>query len=813
VSFGSVPINDSRTQTLELTNDGNASLDITGSSITGTDSEAFSVNGLGTPILSGKNSTTFTVKANATDVRRGSLSSKLAITTNDTTVTSTLGATATEPDIDVTGSVGTSAFGTTRLGDTSTATFEVNNTGNAELNVTDLSISGANASAFSIVEPTNTTANTTISGDGSDQVTVEFDPLAADNAVSQAQSSTQTATANLTVNSSDPDSSEQSLVVGLTGEGTTAALSVPATYQFGQTPKGQTTTAQVEIENQPKATTPLNITSVSVNGPDSSAFNVSLNGSKTTPHTLTASQTVNLNVSITPTTTGQKFATATVETNDSRQPVKKIGLSNDETTYRVDYGSVNVTYINPIRGQPAPTVNVDRGFRGRNATLRAVNANVTTTSNYALNYTYNNTAPSSLGVLNESTTGNDTAVQYLNATTDAADGNFENSTFQVEVSKATLGRQGVNKENVTIYHETNSGGYEKEDTELLFETTKGYVYEVTTDSYSVFAVGVSDPSESDGNDDDNGDDGDNSGSGGSSGGGGGGAIGGDGGGQTEQGPPSIAEIKSTLSSFVTPTTTTKSELKDAEPGSSGVTVTPVETQLVTTVSFDTEGLGGSVKITEYTDPPGLIRERISESISSTDAVDIGGEDAESSDNIDVISVANITPTTEEAEESAATVRLRVDKSKVESPKQLSVIKEFYDFEGQKTRWKRLDTTVEDTDGDTVTVSAQVEEFSLFAVTEIQEQQSTDGEVQQQNEQQRDDEDDAPPLILLAIGVLLTGILAVAGFYVRRNETVTQRKISIANIMFWRDNDSTKIAVDEFDWGPIDEESDSDSPGK
>jgi hypothetical protein len=271
-------------------------------------------------------------------------------------------------------------------------------------------------------------------------------------------------------------------------------------------------------------------------------------------------------------------------------------------------------------------------------------------------------------------------------------------------------------------------------------------------------ISVETSSENDENDDDGG-------SGGGGGGGGvGGAGGGGGGGQTDQGPPSIAEIKTTLSSFVTPTTTAQQKLKNAETSSQGMTVAPTETQVVDTITFETEGLSGSVEITEYADPPAVIRERVSRSISETDAIDAGGEDG-NAEGIDVVSLTNIKPTAEQAEESSATVQLQVAKSAVENPEQLSVIKEFYDFGAQKTRWKRLDTSVENTGDDTVTISAQVEDFSLFAVTEIQQQQSAGDEVQQQDGDQQGS--DGPPMGLLAAGVLLVVGLAIAVVYRRR----------------------------------------------
>jgi len=249
----------------------------------------------------------------------------------------------------------------------------------------------------------------------------------------------------------------------------------------------------------------------------------------------------------------------------------------------------------------------------------------------------------------------------------------------------------------------------------------------------------------------------------SGGGGGGGSAPSDEGDDDDDAPPTVAEVRSTLQ-LVSPSSTTQTDLTDNDPDTPGTQVTPTDGEIVQQISFDEEDLDGAVEINEYNNPPEEIRSSISESVSAAGAVDRG--------DVSVINVADITPETDAAEESAATVTLSVSADEVDNPEQLTVVKETYDFEQQEETWTELDTTLEETGENEITVSARAESFSLFAVSEIETQQDDGSSQQDDGESQQDDgesQQDGSSSSILAIVGLLVVIAAIGAFlYTREN---------------------------------------------
>ena len=502
IGFGTIQPDSTQVESLTLTNDGNEPVEITGSSVTGSESSAVSVTGLQQRILQPGDSEPFDIEVVTTGIDRGSLSAQVRISTADETVASSIGATVASPELSVRGTPNPEAFGTTRIGDTTTAGVDIENTGNADLDLADITTTGTDAAAFSVVEQ----PAEPISSQSSDQLVVEFDPEALPNAAERAQNTPLEASAILEIDHNA--GSTQS--VDLTAEAETAALTTPRTFQFGETPIGTTTTRELTIENTPSATTDITVTGVELSGSDADEYGAVLTGGEA-PITLTPGGETTVNVSLAPESFDRKFATLSVQTEDPRQPAQKVGLSNAETVYTVEYGSVNVQYINPTSGQE-PTVDVDRGLHGQNATVTSTTSDVDRTEDYQLDYEFGTAAAEAGG---QTALDAETPVQYINATTTAQTGEFNDSTIQIEVSKAVLASQNTTPENVTIYHE-DGDGYEPLETTRLFETRQGQVYEVTTDSYSLFAVGVEPSDDDEGSDgDDNessgGDDGDSDG--------------------------------------------------------------------------------------------------------------------------------------------------------------------------------------------------------------------------------------------------------------------------------------------------------------
>jgi len=253
------------------------------------------------------------------------------------------------------------------------------------------------------------------------------------------------------------------------------------------------------------------------------------------------------------------------------------------------------------------------------------------------------------------------------------------------------------------------------------------------------------------------------GGGGGGGGGGAGGGGGGGGGDGDDGPPTIEQVESTLN-LVEPSTTSRTEVADDDPDTPGTQVTPQETQTVRRISFNTDGLSGNVDVTEYNEPPQTVRDQVAASVAATDAT------SGTSSSVNVLSVTDITPDNEAAAESSATVTFSVPASAVDNPQQLTVFKETYDFEQQETTWSRLETSTEEVTDEEITVDAQTDSFSLFAVSEVAQQDGGDG--QQDGGEQQDDGDQqqgGPSSVLIVVGILALVAVAGAVLYAQQNQ--------------------------------------------
>jgi len=151
----------------------------------------------------------------------------------------------------------------------------------------------------------------------------------------------------------------------------------------------------------------------------------------------------------------------------------------------------------------------------------------------------------------------------------------------------------------------------------------------------------------------------------------------------DSGPPSFDQLRSTLR-LVSPEQNSEAPLEDVEPEQDGLVVTTDEADSVEQINFNEESLTGSVSVTEYGNPPQTIADDVTESAArDIDTVDSGSEYGEPDANVEMVSLADITPTVEATEDSSATVALTVDSSTVENPEQLTVLKETYSFEAQQ----------------------------------------------------------------------------------------------------------------------------------
>lgn len=145
------------------------------------------------------------------------------------------------------------AFGDVRVtGGTSTRTFNVTNTGDADLSVTSIATSGGAATDFT----SNPTAFT-VPSNGSTQVTVTFNP-----------SDSGGRTTTLTVTSSDPADSKTIALTGTGFEPVMALANDPT--DFGVVARGGTATRNIAVSNSGTGT--LTVQSAALNSPSGSWF-------------------------------------------------------------------------------------------------------------------------------------------------------------------------------------------------------------------------------------------------------------------------------------------------------------------------------------------------------------------------------------------------------------------------------------------------------------------------------------------------------------------------------------------------------------
>ena len=290
LSFGSVQIGTGQSLSETVSNTGGSSLTITQATASGS---GFSLSGLSLPLsLSAGQSKTFTVTFSPQT--SGSASGNVALTSNASNPTL---------NIPLSGSgvtAGTLAanpaslnFGTVQVGNSSTLSETVTNSGGSTVTVSQLTVSGSGFSTNSVNTPFTLTAGQSLTF-----------------SVIYAPTSSGSATGSLTVTS---NASNPSLTIALSGTGSapgTLAVS-PSTLSFGNVIVG----AQSSLTGTLTATgTSVSVSSVTVN---SAEFTVS---GLTFPLTVSAGQSATFTVTFAPQATGSATATASFASNASNSP-------------------------------------------------------------------------------------------------------------------------------------------------------------------------------------------------------------------------------------------------------------------------------------------------------------------------------------------------------------------------------------------------------------------------------------------------------------------------------------------------------------
>ncbi|MFB6233364.1 MAG: right-handed parallel beta-helix repeat-containing protein [Haloarculaceae archaeon] len=141
---------------------------------------------------------------------------------------------------------------------------------------------------------------------------------------------------------------------------------------------------------------------------------------------------------------------------------------------------------------------------------------------------------------------------------------------------------------------------------------------------------------------------------------------------------------------------------DDAPGQPGTTVDVANTEVVDQVEFESASVEGSIQVTEYDDPPESVSEAVTDAVASD-----GGNPSAHGER--VLAAADISPSAEDV--SGVTVRMTVPRDELVTPDSAVVAHETDDG------WESLETSVADTSAGTVTLTAETDSFSLFAVVD------------------------------------------------------------------------------------------------
>jgi hypothetical protein len=302
LAFGNQQTKTSASQTVTLTNNAKTSTSIT--SIVSNLSMFSQTNTCGTKLGAGKSCTvtvTFTPSLAAT------FSGTLTFTDADATSTQvvTLTGTGTAPPT-ATLVPSSLRFGSVTVGATSGAsTSTLTNTSlTAALNITSMTLTGANSGDFKITSASTCPNSGTVNPLSICLITVTFTPAA-----SGARSAT------LTINDNTKSGTQ---IIALSGTGKAAvptATLLPASLNFGSITVGQTSAPQSSTLTDTSATVALSITGMTLTGANPANFKITSASTCPNRGTVSPLKTCLVTVTFTPSKTGSRSATLTVNDN------------------------------------------------------------------------------------------------------------------------------------------------------------------------------------------------------------------------------------------------------------------------------------------------------------------------------------------------------------------------------------------------------------------------------------------------------------------------------------------------------------------
>ncbi|HXJ17542.1 MAG TPA: choice-of-anchor D domain-containing protein [Candidatus Polarisedimenticolia bacterium] len=290
VAFSSVNVGSNATQSVTLTNTGNASLNITAATIAGS---GYSMS-LAAPLtINAGQNTTFTVTF--APASAGSVSGSITITSNAPGSPATISLGGTGVQAQIAASPSSVSFGNVVVGTSNSQAVTLTNNGNATLTFSQVTVTGA---GFSV---TGLSTATTIAAGGRATFNAVFAP---------ASIGTVNGSIALVTNGSPAQ-----LTISLTGTGQAATYVLganPTSLNFGTVAVGSSTSLGVTLSNTGNSN--ITISGVTVSGTGFSASGV------TSGLILTPGQAATLTVQFAPAGTGTSTGSVSVASNATSSP-------------------------------------------------------------------------------------------------------------------------------------------------------------------------------------------------------------------------------------------------------------------------------------------------------------------------------------------------------------------------------------------------------------------------------------------------------------------------------------------------------------
>ena len=311
-NYGNVRVGSSSSQSFTVSNEGNGTLNVGGTSLTGTNSDQFSItSGGGSFSLAPGGSRTVAVAFNPTNT--GAKSANLRFSSDDPdegTKDVALSGTGTLPDIGL--SPSSQNYGDVVVDQTGSETFTVSNDGDATLNVSSTTITGTNSDQFSI---TSGGGSFSLSPGSTRSVTVQFAPT-----------SEGAKSANLSLSSDDPDENPKTAALSGTGIVIPDIAVSPSSKNYGNVELGATSSQTFTVSNTGNGD--LSVSSVTITGSNADQFSITSGGGS---FTLAPGGTRSVSVQFAPTSQGAKSGTLRLASDDPDENPKEAALSGTGT--------------------------------------------------------------------------------------------------------------------------------------------------------------------------------------------------------------------------------------------------------------------------------------------------------------------------------------------------------------------------------------------------------------------------------------------------------------------------------------------------